>query len=43
MVIVGDKCFLYEPFMNNLWAKSSKYSVENFKCLVEALIDVNKQ
>lgn len=43
MVIVGDKCFLYEPFMNNLWAKSSKYSVENFTCLVEALIDVNKQ
>lgn len=34
---------LYEPFMNQLWVRSSKYSLENFKCLVEALIEVNKQ
>lgn len=34
MVIMGDKCLLYEPFINTLWARSNKYSMENFKCLV---------
>ena len=43
MVIMGDKCLLYEPFINLLWARSNKYSLDNFKCLVSALIDVNKQ
>lgn len=43
MVIMGDKCYLYEPFINNLWARSNKYSIENFKCLIEALIEINKQ
>lgn len=43
VVIIGDKCYIYEPFLNSLWAKSSKYSISNFKCLIMALIDVNKQ
>ena len=43
LVIMGDKCLLYEPFMNMLWARSNKYSLENFKCLIEALIEINKQ
>ena len=27
MVIMGDKCYLYEPFINKLWMRSNKYSI----------------
>lgn len=43
MVIAGEKCYIYESYIDGLFAKSGKYSLPNLGRLVSALIEVSKQ
>jgi hypothetical protein len=43
MVIIQDKCFLYDNYIEAILTKSNKFNYANLMNLVEALIECSKQ
>lgn len=43
IAIIGDRCFIYETFVDGLLGRSSRYTINNLKALLDALVDVSKQ
>lgn len=43
MVVVQDKCYLYDNYVEGLLAKSNKFNHHNLECLIDALVEVSKE
>lgn len=42
MVIVQDKCYLYDSYIDSILAKSNKFNYTNLTCLIDALVECSK-
>lgn len=43
MVIIQEKCYLYDGYVETILSKSNKFNYTNLSCLFDALIDCSKQ
>jgi len=43
MVIIQDKCYVYDSYIESVLIKSSKFNFNNLTYLVDALVDCSKQ
>lgn len=43
MVIVQDKCYLYDSYIESILTKSNKFNFTNLTYLIDALVECSKQ
>lgn len=43
MVVVQDKCYLYDSYIQAILSKCSKFNYTNLNYLIDALIESSKQ
>ena len=43
MVILQDKCYLYDSYIEAILSKSSKFNYNNLNHLIDALVECSKQ
>ena len=43
MVVIQDKCYVYDSYIESVLIKSSKFNFSNLTYLVDALVDCSKQ
>ena len=43
IVVINDRCYLYDSYINGIISKSSKFNLKNLNFMIDALVESSKQ